>query len=325
MSDDSSDSEQGWQVRPNQDELDFDLDHALKSMVRLQCHVPDAALTAQALGTERAGNGVVIDASGLVLTIGYLVTEAETVWITDHAGQIIQGTVAGYDQRTGFGLVQALGRLGLPALALGESSEIEAADRVVMAGGGDDQAINALVTARREFAGYWEYVLDDAMFTAPAHPNWGGAGLLGPDGRLCGIGSLLVQQVTQGGDTIAGNMVVPTDLIKPILEDLRSFGQTRLPPRPWMGMMVQEDGDGLIAAGVYRDCPADQAGIEVGDRILAIGDAEPASLADMFRKVWALGPAGTHIPMSIGRNDKVLEVELISVDRSALLKTGTVH
>jgi S1-C subfamily serine protease len=322
---DSSDSEQGWQVRPSQDELEFDLDHALKSMVRLQCHVPEGALTAQALGTERAGNGVVIDESGLILTIGYLVTEAETVWITDHADRIIQGTVAGYDQRTGFGLVQALGRLDLPALQLGESSEIEPADRVVIAGGGDDQTINALVTARREFAGYWEYVLDDAMFTAPAHPNWGGAGLLGPDGRLCGIGSLLVQQVTQGGDTIAGNMVVPTDLIKPILDELRNYGKTNQPPRPWMGMMVQEDGEGLITAGVYSNCPAERAGIEVGDRILAINGAEPKSLADMFRKVWALGPAGTHIPIAIGRTDKVLEVELVSVDRTALLKTGTVH
>lgn len=322
---DSPDSEQGWQVRPNQDELDFDLDHALKSMVRLQCHVPDGALTAQALGTERAGNGVVIDESGLVLTIGYLVTEAETVWITDHAGRITPGAVAGYDQRTGFGLVQALGRLDLPALQLGDSSQIEPADRVVLAGAGDDQAINALVTARREFAGYWEYVLDDAMFTAPAHPNWGGAGLLGADGRLCGIGSLLVQQATQGGDTIAGNMVVPTDLLKPILEDLRSFGQSRLPPRPWMGMMVQEDDDRLIATGVFSNCPAARAGIEVGDRILAINGDEPESLADMFRRVWALGPAGTHIPITIGRDGKVLEVNLVSVDRGALLKTGTVH
>jgi len=322
---DSSDPEEGWQVRPNQDELEFDLARTLTSIVALRCLVPEDALTGQVLGTERAGNGVVIDEGGLVLTIGYLITEAESVWITDHAGRLTPGTVAGYDQRTGFGLVQALGKLGLPAVPLGDSSAIQAADRVVMAGAGEDQTINALITARREFAGYWEYLLDEAIFTAPAHPNWGGAGLLDSQGTLCGIGSLLVQQVTQGGDAIAGNMVVPIDLLKPILEDLTRYGRSRLPPRPWMGMMVQETEDGLVVAGTYDGCPADQAGVMVGDRVMAVSGAQPESLADMFRKVWALGPAGSRIPITVGRGDQVLDLELASVDRGTLLKTGTVH
>ena len=323
---DSSDTEHSWQIRPSQEDLAFDLERTLTSLVSLRCHVPEDALTAQALGTERAGNGVVIDDRGTVLTIGYLVTEAEQVWITDHPGRVTAATVAGYDQRTGFGLVQPLGRLGLPRVPLGDSSEVQPADRVVMAGGGgDDQVINALVTARREFAGYWEYLLDDAMFTAPAHPNWGGAGMLDEQGHLCGIGSLLVQQVTQSGDTIAGNMVVPIDLLKPILDDLRSFGQSRRPPRPWMGMMIQETGDGLVVGGVYDDCPADQAGIQVGDRVLAVAGETPESLADFFRKAWALGPAGVGIPLTLGRDDQVLDTEVRSVDRGTLLKTGTVH
>jgi S1-C subfamily serine protease len=323
---DSSDSEHGWQIRPSQDDLAFDLDRALAAMVTLRCHVPEDALTAQALGTERAGNGVVIDDSGLVLTIGYLVTEAESVWITDHRGHVTPGTVAGYDQRTGFGLVQALGRLDLPRIALGESSDVQPADRVVMAGGGgEDQVINALVTARREFAGYWEYLLDDAMFTAPAHPNWGGAGMLDERGRLCGIGSLLVQQVTQSGDTIAGNMVVPIDLLKPILDDLKKFGQSRQPPRPWMGMMIQETTNGLVVGGVYDDCPADRAGIQVGDRLLAVAGESPESLAEFLRRAWSLGPAGTRIPLTLGRDDQVFDTEIESVDRRTLLKSGTVH
>ncbi len=323
---DSSDSEHGWQIRPSQDDLDFDLERALAAMVTLRCQVPEDALTAQALGTERAGNGVVIDESGLVLTIGYLVTEAQTVWITDHEGRVTPGTVAGYDQRTGFGLVQALGRLTLPPVPLGDSSKVQPADRVVMAGaGGSDQVINALITARREFAGYWEYVLDDAMFTAPAHPNWGGAGMLDERGHLCGIGSLLVQQVTQSGDTIAGNMVVPIDLLKPILDDLRKFGHSRQPPRPWMGMMIHETEHGLVVGGVYEDCPANRAGILVGDRMLAVNGDAPDSLADFFRRVWALGPAGTRIPLTLGRDDQVLDVQVESVDRRTLLKSGTVH
>jgi len=312
-------------VRPSPEDLDFDLAHTLTAIVSLRCQVPEDALTAQALGTERAGNGVVIDEAGLVLTIGYLVTEAQTVWITDHAGRVTPGTVAGYDQRTGFGLVQALGRLDLPAVPLGDSSQVQPADRVVMAGSGEDQTINALVTARREFAGYWEYLLDDAVFTAPAHPNWGGAGMLDVQGRLCGVGSLLVQQVTQGGDTIAGNMVVPIDLLKPILDDLRHYGRSKQPPRPWMGMMVQDTTDGLVVAGVYEGCPAARAGVQVGDRVLAVAGSEPESLADLFRKVWAQGPAGARIPLTLARDEQVFEATLESVDRSTLLKTGTVH
>lgn len=312
-------------MRPSPEDLDFDLAHTLTAIVSLRCQVPEDALTAQALGTERAGNGVVIDEAGLVLTIGYLVTEAQTVWITDHAGRVTPGTVAGYDQRTGFGLVQALGRLDLPAVPLGDSSQVQPADRVVMAGSGEDQTINALVTARREFAGYWEYLLDDAVFTAPAHPNWGGAGMLDVQGRLCGVGSLLVQQVTQGGDTIAGNMVVPIDLLKPILDDLRHYGRSKQPPRPWMGMMVQDTTDGLVVAGVYEGCPAARAGVQVGDRVLAVAGSEPESLADLFRKVWAQGPAGARIPLTLARDEQVFEATLESVDRSTLLKTGTVH
>ncbi len=323
---DPTDPERGWQVRPDPEDVAFDLERARRGLVTLRCQVPEDALTAQALGTERAGNGVVIERGGLVLTIGYLITEAEQIWITDHAGRVVPGTVAGYDQRTGFGLVQALGKLDLPPIPLGESAELAPADRVLMAGAGDaDQVINALVTARREFAGYWEYVLDDAVFTAPAHPNWGGAGMLDEEGRLCGIGSLLVQQVTQGGDSIAGNMVVPIDLLKPILDDLKHFGRSRRPGRPWMGMMVQESPEGLIVGGVYTGCPADSGGVQVSDRILAVDGEAPESLADFFRRVWALGPAGTRVPLTVGREDRVLELEVETVDRNDLLKTGTVH
>ena len=149
--------------------------------------------------------------------------------------------------------------------------------------------------------------------------------MLDETGRLCGIGSLLVQQVTQGGDTIAGNMVVPIDLLKPILDDLKQFGRARRPGRPWMGMMVQETGDGLVVGGVYDDCPADRAGVQVGARVLAVDGETPESLADLFRRVWALGPAGIRVPMTLGRDEQVLEVALETVDRSSLLKTGTVH
>ena len=157
--------------------------------------VPSDAFTAETLGTERAGNGVLIRGDGLVLTIGYLITEAETVWISHSGGRAVPGHVLGYDQETGFGLVQALARLDLPALSLGSSKNAEIGERVVVGGaGGRQRAVAARIIAKQEFAGYWEYVLDEAIFTAPAHPNWGGTAVIGPAGDLIGVGSLQIQQ-----------------------------------------------------------------------------------------------------------------------------------
>src|SRR6185437_3271875 len=183
-----------WEIplvaQPRPEEFDFDLDEVLRSVVGLQAHIPEDAFTAQTLGTERAGSGVVIRDGGLVLTIGYLVTEAESVWLSTADGRAMPGHVLAYDQETGFGLVQALGRLGLPALELGRSGVASIGDPVVVAGGGRRQSLSAEIIGKEEFAGYWEYLLDEALFTAPAHPHWGGTGLIDRDGKLLGIGSL---------------------------------------------------------------------------------------------------------------------------------------
>src|SRR5262245_36910479 len=183
-------------VEPKPDDYDYELDRALSSVVGIRALAPADAFTAETLGTERRGNGVLIRDDGLVLTIGYLITEAETVWISHSGGRAVPGHVLGYDQETGFGLLQALGRLELPALPLGSSHAAEVGERVVVGGaGGRPRSIAARIIAKQEFSGYWEYVLDEAIFTAPSPPQWGGTGLIGPDGSLLGIGSLQIQQV----------------------------------------------------------------------------------------------------------------------------------
>ncbi len=318
--------DQDWQLHPTPQELDFDLASRMSSMVTVHCRIPAGALSAQTLGMDRSGSGVVIESTGLILTIGYLVTEAESVWITDHQGRVSQGMVTAYDQCTGFGLVQSLAGSGLPAVPLGNSTAIQPGDHVIICGNGDDQqAINALVTAVREFAGYWEYVLDEAIFTAPAHPNWGGAALLNMQGELCGIGSLLVQQVTQTGETIAGNMMVPIDILKPILTELKTYGMQQQPPRPWMGMLVQESSGELTVVGLHDDGPAQQAGIQVDDRIIAMEGLPLEGLANLFRRVWATGPAGCTLKFSIQRNEQLLDLVVKTIDRNAHMKTATVH
>jgi S1-C subfamily serine protease len=181
------------ELRPRPEDWDFDLERALGALVLLRAEVPEDAFTAQILGTERLGNGVVIRDDGLILTIGYLITEATGVWITTAQGAVVAGHPLAYDQQTGFGLVLPLGRLGTPWLARGSAADAAVGDDVLVAGhGGRAHALKGQLIDKREFAGYWEYVLDEALFASPAHPLWGGSALIGPHGKLIGVGSLLV-------------------------------------------------------------------------------------------------------------------------------------
>jgi S1-C subfamily serine protease len=313
------------EMRPRPEDWRFDLDHALDAVVLLRAEIPDDAFTAPILGTERAGNGVVINDSGLVLTIGYLITEASVIWLTTNKGTVAGGTVLAYDQITGFGLVQPLGKLGVKPIERGTSSAIRVGENVVVAGhGGRAHALKATVFAKREFAGYWEYVLDEAFFTAPAHPQWGGSALIGADGKLAAIGSLLVQEKIDAG-TIQGNMLVPIDLLEPILNDMVKTGRTNRAPRPWLGMYTTEAGERLVVAGIAPGGPAERAGAKVGDAVLEANGKKPKSLADLWRKIWDAGPSGAVVPLKIARNGKISELRIVSADRTDFLKKPHLH
>lgn len=305
---------------PTAADFDCDLDRAKQSIVSLKADVPQDAFTADTLGTERAGSGVVIGDRGLVLTIGYLVTEAETLWLTTFDNRAVAGHVLGYDQETGFGLVQALGKLDLPALPLGDSSDAKIGDPVLVAGGGRAQSVFARIIAKQEFAGYWEYLLDEAIFTAPAHGFWGGTGVIGRDGKLLGIGSLHVQQAVDMGSARDVNMIVPVDLLKPILGDLMKYGRVDKPVRPWLGLYAAENDGKLVVIGLAARGPAATAGLRQGDVISGVRDAEVETLPDFFRQVWASGPAGTEIPIEVRRDGRTVWVRIKSGDRSKHLK-----
>src|ERR1700726_971575 len=276
------------EIQPKPEDCAFDVDSGLSSVLGLQATVPEDAFTAGTLGTERAGSGVLIRKDGLVLTIGYLITEAESLWLTSSVGGAVPGHVLGYDQETGFGLVQALGRLSVAPIELGNELRVGAGDRAIIAAeGGRRHAISATVVARQEFAGHWEYLLDRAIFTAPAHPFWGGAALIASDGSLIGIGSLHVQHANGRDLRRDVNMIVPVDLLPPILDDMLTYGRPNRPPRPWLGLYATEidDDDAVVVAGMSERGPAINSGLKPGDRIVAVRDEPVRSLAAFWRKV----------------------------------------
>jgi S1-C subfamily serine protease len=312
-------------LQPKADETQFDLSRALDAMVLVRAEVPPDGYTAASLGTERGGYGAVIREDGLVLTIGYLINEASQIWLTSNRGAVVEGYRLAYDQATGFGLIQPLGKLDAPHLPRGLAADVKVGDSVFVLGhGGVGHALKTKIIEKREFAGSWEYVLDEAFFTAPAHPQWGGAALLDAQGHLIGIGSLLVQHEVNG-EAVHANMFVPTDLLDPILDAMLQTGRSPHPPHPWLGMSTQDQDDKLVVGKLSAGGPAQRAGVEAGDRVLKVGAVRVTGLAEFFRAVWRLGAAGVEVPLTLSRGGDVLQITVKSADRTDFLKKPNLH
>jgi len=299
----------------------------IDAMVAIKAHIPDDAMSASILGTERAGHGVRIREDGLIATIGYLIHEAEMVWIAANDGATVPGFVVGYDFDSGFGLVKPCMPLEGPIMEIGSAAALRVGDHVSVAGsGGTAHVMPAEVVAKQEFAGRWEYLIDEAVFTAPPHDSWSGAALRDDDGKLCGLGSLVIQGFDIEGVAQTVNMFVPIDLLAPIIDDMCRHGRRSTPPRPWLGVLVHEDHDDqLMIVGVYRNCPADRAGLRPGDVIVRVNDTPVSGLADMFRNVWKLGSAGVEVPLSVVRESQTLDKVVASDDRAVFQRIGTVQ
>jgi S1-C subfamily serine protease len=302
------------------------LEHVARdAVVSITAHVPEDAMSAGLLGTERVGHGARIRADGLIATIGYVVHEAENLWIGNRS-TVVPGFVVGYDFDSGLALVKPSLPLHGPTMRLGRADALTVGDAVtVVSSGGRESSTDARVVAKQEFAGRWEYVLDQAVFTAPPHESWSGASLVDQGGRLCGLGSLVIQGFESGGTTSTVNMFVPIELLTPIVDEICAYGRRSSPPRPWLGMLVHDDQSDLTVVGVYRNCPADKAGLRPGDVIVGIDDEPVAGLANMFRRVWSLGSAGVDVPINVLRNTERVELRVRSGDRVGFQRKGTLQ
>ncbi|MFC1821581.1 S1C family serine protease [Thermodesulfobacteriota bacterium] len=295
-------------------------DDVLKAVVRIRALVPDNARTARILGSEREGNGVIIDSRGYILTIGYLILEAEKIEITASNNEVIPADFVGYDHNSGLGLIRAAKPIDLQPIKLGQSAEVKEGDPVLVAGfGGPDAVMGAQVISRQDFAGYWEYLLADAIFTTPPHPSFGGAALIGRDGELLGIGSLLTPVTLPGLGTVSSNMFVPIDLLKPILPSMIARGRSSEPSKPWLGIYTQELQGRLFVVRTTSGSPAEKAGLQPGDIILKVNKQDIKGLADFYRKIWALGSAGVIVPLSVLQGTNVRDITVQSGDRDQYL------
>jgi S1-C subfamily serine protease len=295
----------------------------LRAIVRIHATVPENARTALSLGTTREGNGVVIDKEGYVLTIGYLILEAERIEVVGQKGETLKATFVAYDHNSGFGILRTEKPLNVTPMKLGQSSGVTVGDPVLVASyGGPDAVQGARVITRKEFAGYWEYLLEDAIFTTPPHLSFGGAALIGRNGRLIGIGSLYTRVTLPGIGAMPTNVFVPIDRLKPILDDLIAGGRSREPTRPWLGLYSEEAHGRVVILRVASGSPAEQAGLQPGDIILKVKKGAVKGLADFYRKVWALGEAGVDVPVSILQGTEIRDVVVHSADRHEYLRLG---
>lgn len=297
----------------------------LGGVVGVRAQVPDTARTARTLGTERVGSGVLIDTNGLIVTIGYLILEAHSAKVLLANGDQLPAEIVGYDYASGFGLLRAIGPVDLRPIRLGNSRSLKQDTPVIVASFGGARGVQpALVTSRRDFAGYWEYLLADAIFTAPPHPAFGGAALLDDEGRLLGIGSLAVNDA-QSGEYLPGNMFVPIDRLMATMADLLTDGRPQTPAKPWLGIYTEEAREKLFVARVASDGPAQRAGVVRGDIIVKVAGQNIDSLADFYRKVWALGDAGVKVPLTVLSGSEIKQVEVRSADRYGWLRLSPGH
>jgi serine protease Do len=307
------------------DKAQTEAEETLSAIVRVKAKIIKDARSAETLGMQREGTGVLIR-DGYVLTIGYLVIESESVEVVAADGKAVPAALAGYDHASGFGLLKLLAPLPGKPLPLGDASALTEREAAMIASHGGRDGVNLVyVVSRRPVTGSWEYLLDSAIFTYPAVMNWSGAALISAKGELVGIGSLIVNDSAGAGSQSPGNMFVPIDLLKPILNDLIAAGRRSGPARPWLGLNAEELRGRLIVARVSPDGPAARAGLRSGDIVIGVGGEEVTTLADLYRKVWSRGAAGIEVPLKVLQGVQVRDVSLRSIDRLEYFKQKTTY
>ena len=302
------------------------LSKANAAVVGVRVNVAAGARSAETLGQKRSGSGVVIGPDGLILTIGYLMLEAQSIQIVTQDNKTLPAKAVAYDLATGFGLIKPLLPLsGVQPVALGSHNQLAPGEPLMAATGAQASGEEADVSmtqmvSKRAFSGYWEYHLDSAVFTSPPIGNHSGASLFNQRGELIGIGSLFVTDAMGGNRRLPGNMFVPVDLLKPILAEMQQTGSTKSSRRPWVGLTSSEQGGRVQIVRVNKDGPAQAAGLEAGDFVLAVDGAKVATLEAFYKNLWAHAQPDDEIILTVLQGAEVKTIKVKAVDRMSTMQ-----
>lgn len=296
------------------------LTKANAAVVGIRVIAADGARSAETLGKQRSGSGVVIGPD-TVLTIGYLMLEAESIQVVTQDNRTLPAKAVAYDLATGFGIVKPLLPLrGVTPVALGSHGSLEAGEPLMAATGGEDGDVSMTrLVSKRSFSGYWEYHIESALFTSPPIGNHSGAPLFNQRGELLGIGSLFVMDAMGDSRRLPGNMFVPVDLLKPILSEMQQTGTTKLSRRPWLGLTSAEQGGRVQIVRVNRESPAQVAGLQPGDFVLAVDGTKVATLEDFYKKLWEHTNPEDEIKLTVLQGADVKVITLKGVDRMSTM------
>ncbi|AHJ68247.1 S1C family serine protease [Granulibacter bethesdensis] len=328
-------SEDQWQIpqnmQPHPSDYSFDLEAVLQGIVFLRCLGPDGFDPdgSDDQGAQRTGSGVAIEVGSsqtkMVITMTYLVNDADAIWITTQDGQVTPGHIIALDHESGFALIRPADALACPAIQIGDSSSVASESGAILAAsGGITHAMETRIIARQEFAGYWEYHIPDALLVTPPHPVWGGCALIGMDGRLLGIAAVVLQQGDVGAGQLDINLIIPVSHLQAILPELLTHGR-RLASRPWLGLLAAEQEAGILISDVVPHGPAEAAGLRQGDQIIAINGKEPGDLATLWRLLWQSGAPPVGVAITILRDGQTMHTQVQAIDRYLYDKTPRMH
>ncbi len=286
--------------------------HLLQSVVYIHTTVSRDHPSTKILGNERLGSGVVVDPSGLILTVNYVVMGAQTISVAFQKGRRTKAEIVAQDFEVGLALIR-VNRQGLAAAEVGAGDVLERSDEVILLGAMQPQerrVTGGFVTYVGEYEGYWEYLIDHGIVSNAPNPGYGGGGLFTTTGRLAGTVSLNLNEIARS------SLAIPIDCYRSHRDELVHHGRVvSRPRRAWIGIFAHVVEEGVVVAGVVPDGPGERGGLQDGDVIVSLNAEEVASRREFYMSLWRHEP-GEPLTLEVMRDNKMRRFEVKGGDRA---------
>jgi S1-C subfamily serine protease len=290
--------------------------HLLSSVVHIHTEVPSAHPSTRILGDERMGTGTVVDPSGLILTVNYVVMGGETIQVTLARGRALRAEIVAQDFEVGLALLRVK-RQGLPAAPVTASESLTRGDPVFALGSTgprERRVAGGLVTYLGEFEAYWEYLLDRGIVSSAANPGFGGGPLFTLSGKMVGVVSLNLNEIARS------SLAIPVECYLRNQEEFVRFGRVvSRPQRAWLGVFAHVLEEGVVVAGLVPNGPGARSGIQEGDLIVSLDAREVPTRKDLYLSLWRHAP-GEKMTLEVMRDNQVRRLSVTAGDRADFYK-----